>query len=238
MVFVPLIPSNHPPQMKLSVLTSEKKDMLSFHGSENLLFISKMQQAACVFISPNANEHPERIGFPINYVWHSSNISRYRIGLPGSNCKIVPIWFLNESQNVLDLTLSFWWSIQDVLRCSTLTLKSPSRPNCVLLLVHLKVWVWSLTRRVYKQDITNSLEADPGPVFNKHKAWRGNLTSSVDMHWEGGDILCQYSGIFNEMGKDDKNTQQRSLHIGSAFMDVWKESLSFTSNASRKMITL
>lgn len=139
-VFVPLIPSNHLPQMKLSVLTSEKKYMLSFHGSEDLLFISKMQQAACVFISPNANEHPERMCFPINYVWHSSNISRCRIGLPGSNCKIVPIWFLNESQNVLDLTLSFWWSIQDVLRCSTPTLKSPSRPNCVLLLVHLKVW--------------------------------------------------------------------------------------------------
>lgn len=137
LVSVPLILSNHPPQMELSVLTYEKKDLLSFHGSGNL-FMSKMQQAAFVFISPNANEHPERLGFPINYVWHSSNISCYRIRLSGSNCKIIPIWFVNESQN---LTLSVWWLVQDVLRCFTLrrTSKSPSSPNCVFLFVQLKV---------------------------------------------------------------------------------------------------
>lgn len=55
-------------QMAMSILKYEKKDMFSFHGSGNLLFISEMQQAAFVFVLPNANEHRERKGFPIKYV--------------------------------------------------------------------------------------------------------------------------------------------------------------------------
>lgn len=39
-------------------LKYEKRDLLSFQGSGNRLFISKMQQAIFVFVSPNANEHP------------------------------------------------------------------------------------------------------------------------------------------------------------------------------------
>lgn len=55
-------------QTAMSILKYENKDMFSCHGSENLLFINEMQQAAIVFVLLNANEHPERKGFPIKYV--------------------------------------------------------------------------------------------------------------------------------------------------------------------------
>lgn len=40
-------------------------------------------------------------GFPIKYVWHSSNMHRYKIRHPGSNRKIISIWFSTESKNLL-----------------------------------------------------------------------------------------------------------------------------------------
>lgn len=40
-------------------------------------------------------------GFPIKYVWHSSNMHWYKIRHPGSNCKIISIWFRTESKNLL-----------------------------------------------------------------------------------------------------------------------------------------